>query len=165
MATMGWILPAFLWFRSLSSTALFIFMNLCHYAFIKLLGEEGNLAEGSSVVSYQSCFFRKLSYLQNTNSFGSSHSHGECGLSPTKVWALGSVFKVTNCPVVLSLLLKIFPNFAVFPGQLLYTMENVDIILPAVKIFQQKKRKRKINWTVKGAKTMKENRDWIVWFQ
>lgn len=72
------------YFRSLSSTALFIFMNLCHYAFTKLRGQEGNLADGRNVLSHPPHFFRKLSYLPNTNNFGCSHSHGECGLNPTK---------------------------------------------------------------------------------
>lgn len=128
-------------FRSLSSTALFIFMNLCHYAFTKLLGEEGNLADGCSVLSHRPRFFRKLSYLPNTNSFGYSHSHGECGPSPTRC-EHQVVF--LRWPTVL----LHYPYYRRFVLPLLFSQDNFHtswrmLILPAVKLFHQKKSKKK----------------------
>jgi len=67
------------------------------------------------------------SYLWNTNRFQCSHSGGECGPTPTRHEHQAVFFKVTNCPVTLSLLQEICPTFAIFPGRLLYTMENADI--------------------------------------
>lgn len=127
------------WFRSLFITALFIFMNLGPYAFTKLLGE-GNLADGCSVLSHQPRFFRKLSYLLNANSFGCSHSHGEFGPNPTRYehqavslrWPTVLLYYPYHKRLVLPL---VFPqdNFCT-PWRML--------ILPAVKLFHQKKSKK-----------------------